>query len=77
MKFLHDVYESRPQGVTSYAEVWIEIRESQSGGQESGVTSYAEVWIEIMVITGREAAVCMSPPTRRCGLKSHFEIGGA
>ena len=36
--------------VTSYAEVWIEIMQSQAEYRVQPVTSYAEVWIEMMVI---------------------------
>ena len=36
--------------VTSYAEVWIEIVQSNDELSESLVTSYAEVWIEISLI---------------------------
>ena len=34
-------------GVTSYAEVWIEILENKLHEILNAVTSYAEVWIEI------------------------------
>ena len=36
------------QGVTSYAEVWIEMEKKGERSKRKRVTSYAEVWIEIL-----------------------------
>ena len=55
--------------VTSYAEVWIEIEDDTSPAHQYCVTSYAEVWIE-MTFQYAGCRLLMSPPTRRCGLKS-------
>ena len=54
--------------VTSYAEVWIEIRKLRSSLGWWKVTSYAEVWIE-MISKCYMGIRLGSPPTRRCGLK--------
>ena len=57
-----------PIGVTSYAEVWIEICTDVLTWSSVFVTSYAEVWIEMKGwFDGKEKE--RSPPTRRCGLK--------
>ena len=62
-----------PSGVTSYAEVWIEIEAIIEKDMKKKVTSYAEVWIE-MWKRAESVIGLSSPPTRRCGLKSVFII---
>ena len=39
------------------------------------VTSYTEVWIEIDCGVIKDDNCQMSPPIRRCGLKSEFLLG--
>ena len=55
-------------GVTSLAEVWIEMEHLLISMIAVTVTSLAEVWIEILI-----RQVCMtiltSLPLRKCGLK--------
>ena len=58
-----------PRNVTSYTEVWIEIKVVAPFLNLFTVTSYTEVWIEIPC----EGSVRCPPgslPTRKCGLKS-------
>ena len=62
-------YTKRPPiPVTSFAEVWIEIIDSNYLAYKCAVTSFAEVWIEIgkEVIPSEEYT---SLPSRKCGLK--------
>ena len=55
-------------GVTSLAEVWIEIYVNEQVDGETAVTSLAEVWIEIVGQTCR-CSITASLPLRKCGLK--------
>ena len=55
--------------VTSFAEVWIEMRSFLRLFQWQIVTSFAEVWIEIKVNELSEQNSNKSLPSRKCGLK--------
>ena len=59
--------------VTSFAEVWIEIRLGIVTDARVIVTSFAEVWIEIL-LWGIPKAYMWSLPSRKCGLKSNPEL---
>ena len=59
--------ENRKQ-VASFAEAWIEIVFRSMPLMVSVVASFAEAWIEI-VLNYNDSCVCMSPPSRRRGLK--------
>ena len=72
-------------GVTSLAEVWIEMVRIGRISPTRSVTSLAEVWIEIVAELDEPLGV-MSLPLRKCGLKfqavaiacayiSHFPCG--
>ena len=59
-------------GVTSLAEVWIEMQELKNTGAVGAVTSLAEVWIEITTYMDLNIDQ-ESLPLRKCGLKLHNE----
>ena len=68
LKSLHTSPILHGQGVTSLAEVWIEIYVNEQVDGETAVTSLAEVWIEIYYMQKNENWN-ESLPLRKCGLK--------
>ena len=60
LKFLDDVYESRPQGVALHAGAWIEIVLRGYGWSIRTVALHAGAWIEMKRC-----------PMRVCRLRSH------
>ena len=62
---LHDEFDF---GVTSLAEVWIEIKWKLAIDAINCVTSLAEVWIEIKEAR-LKSGLSQSLPLRKCGLK--------
>ena len=56
MKSLHTSPILHGQGVTSLAEVWIEIYVNEQVDGETAVTSLAEVWIEIFLMRSEKLA---------------------
>ena len=68
LKYRHYVSSICRPGVTSLAEVWIEIVDENGFNHVEAVTSLAEVWIEIGV-KGARISTNTSLPLRKCGLK--------
>ena len=56
LKSLHTSPILHGQGVTSLAEVWIEMYVNEQVDGETAVTSLAEVWIEIFLMRSEKLA---------------------
>ena len=55
--------------VTTFAVVWIEMSDDATAYIFKFVTTFAVVWIEIFPACCRICHLCLSPPSRWCGLK--------